>query len=191
MNTITAFDMVRLEKTEIDSMKLTFKMVRESDISELYTITRKTFISSYQDNNTLENMALQLNTVLSRKQLLREINHPNINFYLVYLNEELVAYFKLNFKDGQTDFFDDEAMELERIYVYEQFQGNGIGKMCLDKCLRIAKSRGCKFIWLGVWESDKAIIKFYERFGFEKFGEHVYMFGNEQQNDHLLRLDLK
>lgn len=45
---------------------------------------------------------------------------------------------------------------------------------------------GMRTIWLGVWEQNTAAIAFYERQGFERFGEHVFRIGNDDQTDYLL-----
>jgi ribosomal protein S18 acetylase RimI-like enzyme len=49
---------------------------------------------------------------------------------------------------------------------------------------------GKDFVWLGVWEHNTAAIKFYQRHGFTKFGEHPYYVGNDKQMDWLMRIDL-
>jgi diamine N-acetyltransferase len=38
-----------------------------------------------------------------------------------------------------------------------------------------------------VWEFNERAIRFYEKHGFEKFGEHVFMLGNDPQIDWLLK----
>jgi ribosomal protein S18 acetylase RimI-like enzyme len=81
-------------------------------------------------------------------------------------------------------------MELERIYVVPEYQGKGIGADILKQILIHAKEWNKKYLWLGVWEHNPKAISFYQRHGFQKFGEHPYFIGNDKQTDWLLRLDL-
>jgi ribosomal protein S18 acetylase RimI-like enzyme len=46
-----------------------------------------------------------------------------------------------------------------------------------------------RYLWLGVWEHNRGAIRFYERHGFVKFGEHPYYVGNDCQTDWMMRLD--
>jgi ribosomal protein S18 acetylase RimI-like enzyme len=46
-------------------------------------------------------------------------------------------------------------------------------------------------IWLGVWEHNEHAISFYKKFGFEQFGDHIFMLGNDAQTDLLLKKNLE
>ncbi len=54
----------------------------------------------------------------------------------------------------------------------------------------IARGRKMDYIWLGVWEKNTSAIRFYERKGFVKFGEHPFNMGDELQIDYLMKLTL-
>jgi ribosomal protein S18 acetylase RimI-like enzyme len=42
-----------------------------------------------------------------------------------------------------------------------------------------------------VWEHNQKAIQFYRKWGFEKFGEHFFMVGNDKQNDWLMKKELQ
>jgi ribosomal protein S18 acetylase RimI-like enzyme len=46
-------------------------------------------------------------------------------------------------------------------------------------------------LWLGVWEKNERAINFYHRWGFEKFGEHDFILGDDVQTDWLMKKELK
>ena len=102
----------------------------------------------------------------------------------------MVGYLKINFGTAQSDIEDDSALELERIYVSKEFQGRQIGSQTLTKVLELAKNQNKQYVWLGVWEQNQGAIRFYERYGFIKFGEHPYYIGSDKQTDWLMRYDL-
>jgi ribosomal protein S18 acetylase RimI-like enzyme len=78
-------------------------------------------------------------------------------------------------------------MEIARIYAVSSSIGKGVGSQLMTECLRAARERGKQLVWLGVWEKNERAIQFYTRWGFEKFGEHVFMLGNDAQTDFLMK----
>jgi ribosomal protein S18 acetylase RimI-like enzyme len=108
----------------------------------------------------------------------------------VKLKDHLAGYFKLNENDAQSELKGSDSMELERIYVDEKYQGMNIGRWILDQVKMKALEKKKAFLWLGVWEHNIAAIRFYERYGFTKFGKHPYYVGRDKQMDWLMRLDL-
>ena len=109
------------------------------------------------------------------------------DFYFAYLKNELVGYFKLNKIAAQAEQFAEQSIELERIYVVEDFQNQGIGKLMLLKAIEFAQKYKPKFIWLGVWQENKNAVRFYEKLGFQKFGTHPYFIGKDKQTDWLMK----
>jgi ribosomal protein S18 acetylase RimI-like enzyme len=75
------------------------------------------------------------------------------------------------------------AIELQRIYVDRSATNRGIGAHLMQACLHSAQSAGFHTVWLGVWERNPRAIAFYERWGFEPVGDHVFRLGSEDQRD--------
>ncbi|HTE12726.1 MAG TPA: GNAT family N-acetyltransferase, partial [Chitinophagaceae bacterium] len=82
---------------------------------------------------------------------------------------------------------DAEAIEIGRIYAVQKTIGLGVGKALMQACIGIAKEKNKQLIWLGVWERNQRAISFYSKFGFEKFGEHDFVLGNDVQTDWLMK----
>lgn len=62
----------------------------------------------------------------------------------------------------------DEAYELAKVAVTEQYQGRKIGSMLMEKCIEAAKQEGAKKIILYTNHVLKAAIHLYSRFGFRE-----------------------
>ena len=60
----------------------------------------------------------------------------------------------------------------------------------MDHCITFAVQDGYDILWLGVWEHNPKAIRFYERMGFELFGAHVFLLGNDMQTDVLMKKKL-
>jgi len=174
---------------EVLQMNLSYKICTQNDLQDIEEISVKTFVTAFEKHNNPEDFKIYMDTAFSKEQLRRELLDDNVNFYLVYGKNDVVGYFKLNEKEAQTEPFGDTSVEIERIYVLDEYQGHNIGKQMLMKIIEIAKQRQMAFLWLGVWEMNAGAIRFYERNGFKKFDTHPYYVGNDKQTDWLMRLD--
>jgi len=159
-------------------------------LKDLQKIARQTFKETYTDGNTAENMERYLEENLSLAQLAKEIEDVNSEFYFALLDSEVVGYLKVNHTAAQKDPQEEETLEIERIYVSLSQQGQGIGQALLAKAIEIAKVNKVSYLWLGVWEHNPKAFQFYQKHGFEVFGTHVFVLGDEEQIDFLMKLKL-
>jgi ribosomal protein S18 acetylase RimI-like enzyme len=159
-------------------------------IDALVEISRNTFINAFEKQNNPIDFYKYLNKTLNKEALEKELSNPNISFYFLRIENTTVGYFKLNEADAQIETFNAPSIELERIYVIEEFQSKKLGEVMLKHAIQISKDKKVKFLWLGVWEKNVKAIKFYNHFGFKKFGSHDFYLGNDKQVDLLMRLNL-
>lgn len=160
-------------------------------INQLQQIGRQTFSETFTESNSAENMAKYLEEAYSHEKLSAELNNPDSFFYFAILNEKVIGYLKLNFGASQTEVKDNDALEIERIYVLKSFQGKKVGQLLFEKAIQIAKEQNAEFVWLGVWEENKRAIQFYTKNGFVEFDQHVFVLGDEAQTDIMMKLELK
>lgn len=165
--------------------KLTF-----SNLKMLKKISLQTFIDAFAAQNNVENFSFYLETAFSDEKLRKELTNENSTFYFVKNNDEILGYLKVNFGNAQTDFKKSDGMEIERIYVLKDFQGQKLGAKMLTFAINIAAKAKMKYIWLGVWDKNVRAISFYEKHGFEIFSSHPFKMGDEIQTDYLMKLSL-
>jgi ribosomal protein S18 acetylase RimI-like enzyme len=156
----------------------------------LAALSKKTFKEAFESKNNPDDFKAYLNAAFSEDTLIKELQDYNSSFFLVYRDSNLAGYFKLNQNGSQSDIRDNSALEIERIYVLEEFQGQGIGAWMLEQVISMATEKNKDYVWLGVWERNTKAIAFYERLGFHKFGSHPYYIGKDEQTDWLMRLDM-
>jgi ribosomal protein S18 acetylase RimI-like enzyme len=101
-----------------------------------------------------------------------------------------VGYLKINFGASQTELKDNEALEIERIYVLQAFHGKKLGQALYEKAISIAKEMKVKYVWLGVWEQNHRALQFYKKNGFVPFDTHIFKLGNDEQTDIMMKLAL-
>ncbi len=161
--------------------------VTPNDVARLQDISIQTFAETFSAVNTPEDMAQYLNESLSLSKLSDELNNKSSQFYFAVQGEQVIGYLKLNTGQAQTDVKDNDALEIERIYVSQAFLGKNIGKLLYEKAVQIARQVGARYIWLGVWEKNFRAISFYKKNGFVEFDQHVFMLGTDRQIDIMMK----
>ncbi|HEX8461317.1 MAG TPA: GNAT family N-acetyltransferase [Segetibacter sp.] len=171
-------------------MEITIEAVKESDVETLAAVSRNTFQDTFGKQNTEENMNMFLQTTFNIAAIKNEFNSTKNQFYFAKVKDKIAGYIKVSDNKKPEELKSIAALEIARIYAVKEMIGLGIGKLMLRFVIELAKKTNKKVIWLGVWEQNKRAIKFYQSFGFEKFGEHIFMVGNDPQIDWLMKLDL-
>ena len=161
------------------------------DLDSIQKISTQTFTETFAAVNTPENITDYLKNSLNPEQLTAELNNANSQFYIAYSDIEVVGYLKINFGDAQTESFNENALEVQRIYVLQNFHGKNIGQLLLDEVKKIAQITNVDSVWLGVWEENHRAIRFYTKNGFVVFDKHVFMMGNDEQTDLLMQLQIR
>jgi ribosomal protein S18 acetylase RimI-like enzyme len=130
-----------------------------------------------------ENMSLEI--------IENELVDLGSTYYLAEKNEKAIGYLKVRTDNiEENKLAGENCMELQRIYLLAAEKGNGYGKMLLNYAENLAKSLYFDLLWLGVWEKNLPAIAFYKHHGYEFFGEHVFMYGGDVQNDYMMRKKL-
>jgi ribosomal protein S18 acetylase RimI-like enzyme len=162
-----------------------------SDLSVLQNIGRQTFSETFSEGNTEENMKKYLEEGFSDEKLTVELNNPDSEFYFAFQENEIIGYLKINHGQSQTELKDETAMEIERIYVLKDFHGKNIGQLLFEKAISLATEKNANYVWLGVWEENSRAINFYKKNGFVEFDKHIFVLGDDEQTDIMMRLELK
>lgn len=164
--------------------------VEPAELTVLEEIGRKTFYETFIHFNSEENMNQYLDENLNESKIREEFANNESLFYFIEKNGTPAGYLKLNFGNAQTEAVGKDAMEIERIYVLKDFQGQSAGQLLFDHSMAVAKEKRMKYIWLGVWEYNKKAMGFYAKNGFEEFGEHTFMLGSDGQRDLLMKREV-
>lgn len=157
-----------------------------SDASEIAEFSRRSFRESFADQNSAENME-KFMLRFSSEVLAAEVSHEANTFFVARLENEIIGYIKLTVAEKPAELAGLNNIEIARIYVDQKTIGKGIGRKLMQAGLDFARTSGFEVVWLGVWEFNFAAHKFYEKWGFERFGEHVFMLGDDPQTDWLLK----
>jgi ribosomal protein S18 acetylase RimI-like enzyme len=166
---------------------VTIKKVELAEAGSLLDFSKKTFYDFFAHLNDLSNIDAYSAAAFTLDKITSELSDPDSEFYFAILDGELAGYLKLNFGDAQTEFRDEKALEVERIYVSGEHHGKHIGRQLLNFAVETAINKQLDYVWLGVWEHNHKAIGFYRHHGFEVFSSHEFLLGDDRQTDLLMR----
>jgi len=170
------------------SMSLKIEPIGSEELFLLEKICRKTFYDTFHKQNTKEDMELFLDSSFNTAVLRFELSQPFNHFFFAKMDDEIVAYLQLS--TARSLELVGAVLEISRIYVLQESIGAGIGKALMEFAFSFARQMNKSIVFLGVWEHNEKAISFYKRFGFKKFGEHIFMVGKDAQTDWLMKKEL-
>lgn len=166
---------------------ITIRYAGPADAELVADMSRTSFYEAFANHNTKEDMEIFMSEQFTKEELMKEVELDEGIFMLAYIAEEPVGYARLRVKNNLAH---EQAIEIARIYALEKAIGKGVGKALMQECINKAKELQMKSIWLGVWEHNERAIGFYQRWGFERFGDHPFLLGTDLQTDWLLKKQL-
>jgi len=166
---------------------ISIRLATAADAALIADFSRETFIDSFAVYNTPDNMEKFMNGPFSRERLMAETSDPDNIFLLAEQEGEAIGYVKMRNSEHTKEMPSAKAIEIARIYVAQRTIGKGVGKMLMGAAIQKAIERNKQIIWLGVWENNQRAIEFYTKCGFERFGDHIFMLGDDVQTDLLMK----
>jgi len=144
-------------------------------------------VETFAPQNTQENMDKFMNEQFTHEALAKEVGAPGNIFLLAELDGVPVGYARLRELNNPPELKNVPSIEIARIYSIQSQIGKGIGAELMKRCIDIAKQNNKQVVWLGVWKENHRAINFYKRWGYEIFGEHDFVLGDDVQTDWLMK----
>lgn len=160
-----------------------FKRASISDVKTLTDLGQRTFIETFSKDNNKKDMDLYVAETFNSEKQLCEIQDSNRFIEIVWINEQPSGFLHLLNGTADSSVNGNRPIEILRLYVDSKWHGKGVGAGLMDRSLQIAKEQGFQTVWLGVWERNLRAQAFYQKYGFEVVGQHIFRLGNDEQID--------
>jgi ribosomal protein S18 acetylase RimI-like enzyme len=166
-------------------LDITVRPANPYDATLLAELGARTFRETFAADNTPEDMASYLASSFNLEQQTAELAEVASTFLIAEVDGVAAGYAKLSV-GGPEAIEGAEPIELVRLYVSQEWLGRGVGEVLMGACLDEARRKGCKTIWLGVWERNARAQAFYRKWNFRAVGEHMFHLGSDLQRDILM-----
>ncbi|MFK8011296.1 MAG: GNAT family N-acetyltransferase [Marinicellaceae bacterium] len=152
--------MVKIEKAQIE------------DLEVIALLGRLTWYESHgpyvEDKN---DVTKYLNENFSISTTTNNIKNPNIQYYIVYVDDLPAGYAKIVLNKPQENIESLKNCQLERIFILNEFIPLRIGQKLMSYVEEQAKELRLDTMWLSVYIKNKRAIRFYERNDYKNVGE--------------------
>lgn len=174
------------------SEKITIRYADISDAEILAKIGWQSFDEAFSDHpeNHPDDMRIYMSEAFSPETISKDLEEAKIIYLLAEYEGEVAGYAKIKLDTREDCISGEKTIELCRLYALDKFIGKGIGKSLMLEFFEIAEKENRDTAWLGVWEFNYRAQEFYQKFGFEKCGEHVFQLGNDPQIDWVMQKKL-
>lgn len=169
----------------------TIEKVDFTEVACLRDLSIKTFRETFGFDNTEQQLQEYFEENLTFSIIESELQNPESEYYFLKQNKQAIGILKVNWGAAQTEQELEDAFEIQRIYILQEFQGQGLGKVLFDFAMERANASGKSWAWLGVWEKNTKAQSLYAKYGFEKFAEHTFPVGDKMDTDWLFKKRLK
>lgn len=171
-------------------MNLIIRQASISDVKLISALAITTFYEAYYEQDPSIDLAGYVMDSFSLENMSNELKDVNSTYFIAEIDGKAVGYAKLRENSKADCITDENAIELQRIYILEAVKGKNVGKALMEKCFQAAREKGFEALWLGVWWRNDAAQKFYEKLGFERVGELEFEYGAGVETNYVLKIDL-
>jgi diamine N-acetyltransferase len=156
-----------------------------ADAEALSALAERTFRDTFADDNSPNDVEVYVRESFSLDRVRAELADDVNTFLLAFMDGEQRPDGYAKLRTGTTDrsVTGPNPVELQRLYVDRSAIGHGVGVALMRASFGAARSAGHRTLWLGVWERNARAISFYERWQFERVGDHVFRLGSDHQTD--------
>ena len=166
---------------------ITIRAAAAADAAALAEFAERVFDEVFSPGNDEGDMASYLTEAFGPDKQRAEITEPGAIVLLAEDAEGALAGYLHIAASSTPPCVTASAVELKRLYVDPRRHSRGLGKRLLDEGIARATAAGATRLWLGVWEKNVRAQKFYQREGFTRAGEHIFMLGSDPQTDWIMQ----
>lgn len=170
--------------------KVKLILAKDKHAALLSALGAQTFTDAYKDLHTTENIQLYNAKAYHINYIKEQLKLPEVKFYIAYNHEQEVGFIKL-IKNVMVNGLNQKCMELEKIYVYEQFYNKKYGALLMQKAIEETIAEGFSYLALGVWQKNQRALNFYNKFGFNEVGIRTFKLGSTLCDDYILAKKVK
>jgi len=135
----------------------------DKDINTLTRIAYEIWSTHFSSMFDAEILPKLIEGVQSKSAILKDIN-KGYKYFFIFNDDKILGYFAYKILHQENELF------LNKLYIYSEHRGKGLGKKVLIFLENICKESGIDSISLTVFHKNTNSIKAYENWGFNNLG---------------------
>lgn len=160
-------------------MSITYRPAKKSDLPEIREFSIRMMVEKFGHLYSQEDLDAHLEEAYSESYYKEAFK--NSKFLLAMDGNMLVGYAMWGALGLPVKNPLEPCGEIQRLYVDSNCRGYGIGRLLMDGMMEDMADKAA--IYLNVFSENKGAQRFYERWGFSKYGEYKYRVGNHADHE--------
>jgi ribosomal protein S18 acetylase RimI-like enzyme len=148
------------------------EMISETGMSSFYDTFHNVF-------ERLHELETYMDKTYNPDKLRKSLQNENNFFLLALVNGANAGFIKLKKQARQKNILAERQSELQKFYVKKEYHGLGIAQTLMDQLNREEVFINPQCTWLDVLILNVRAIRFYEKNGFRKVGNHEFTIGTQ------------
>jgi ribosomal protein S18 acetylase RimI-like enzyme len=173
-------------------MTFTIEECKLEDVPSLSVFMEKAFCDTFPNLYSPEDLDEFLTKTYNPSIQAMEIQENDRITLLIKRDSVLAGYAMLLLDSTEPGISGPERKaQIQRFYIDKPFHGCGAAHNLMREIFSRGVDLGVKTFWLGVWENNHRAQRFYQKYGFEHVGEHVFAVGKNLDRDLLYQTIIK
>jgi ribosomal protein S18 acetylase RimI-like enzyme len=164
---------------------------QSTDADILADIGATSFRQAYGPHSDAADLESHVSNYFSSDFVRDEIEQRGRRYLLATVDGEAGGIAKYRKAACPVDGGDDNAVELQQLYVLADTQGYGLGRRLVTRLIDAAHEENVKGIWLSAWEFADWATGFYRNVGFKEIGKVEFKLGKITHTDLLMWMPLE
>lgn len=157
-----------------------------SDAAGLAKVGSSSFRDAYGAHSDPQDLEEHLEASFSRQAVESELKADKSAYLIALVNDTPCGLAKYRKQACPGPGGDDNAIELQQLYVLAASQGYGLGRQLVERVEAAARLREVAGVWLQAWELADWATGFYKQVGFLEIGKVQFQLGKTSYTDLLL-----
>jgi diamine N-acetyltransferase len=158
---------------------VSFRNATRDDALCISALGTQVFLDTYATDGIRATLAHEAFEHFSVQAITALIADPLITFIIAEANRHLIGFAQVRRDAAQPLAATSHAVELQRLYVQQRFNGCGVGKRLLRRVEAWAREQYATSVWLTAWSGNAHARAFYARQGYRDVGATHYVFRSE------------
>lgn len=159
--------------------------VRSADFNDIEAIAKlgtTTFLETYLPNTPKEAVESFVKKAFALDTLTADFDNPNIHYFLIFLDETLAGYSKIELNVPNEYVEATQLTKLDRFYVLKEFHGKKLGAELFNYTIKFSKEQQQEGIWLYVLIKNERALHFYTKNNFQIISEYDFKISETRYN---------
>lgn len=158
-----------------------------SHAAAIAAIGKKSFRSAFGNLfKNKEELLEYLEHTYNPLKMAKSLRKPTNVYFIAMLDGKPAGFAKVKLDSLNEHIESIAQMELQKIYVLQEYQRLGIGTALLNEVKRMARNMNSDYLWVDTCINSIQAIRFHEKNGFDKIGNYFFTIGTQAFEYHVL-----